>query len=94
MWNKNLKTLDSFLCDFVLDLGVFGLQVALMPKYPKKTGITQLSDDLGRIVRPNLMWNVMWNVELEAIDYFRHVPPHDLGYLGPFSPNLLDAWKP
>ena len=33
----------------------------------------------------------MWNVELKAMDYFRHVFPHDLEYLGPVSPNLPGA---
>ena len=31
MWNKELKTLSFFLCDFVLDLGVFG---PFSPKLP------------------------------------------------------------
>ena len=45
----------------------------------QKTGITQFLDDLGRRVRPHLLRNV----KLKIIDYFRCVPPHDLGYLGP-----------
>ena len=28
------------------------------------------------------------------MDYFRHVHPHDLGYLGPVFPNLPDAQTP
>ena len=29
----------------------------------------------------------MWNVEQKTLDYFPCVPGHDLGYLGPVSPN-------
>ena len=73
---------------------IWGIRVkfprfALLPKYPKK-GITQSSDDVGRRVRPHLMWNV----ELKTMDYFRHVHPHDLEYLGPVFPNLSDAQIP
>ena len=28
------------------------------------------------------------------MDYFRHLPPHNLGYLGPVSSNLSDAQIP
>ena len=92
LWNKELKTLDFFSYESVLDLGVFGPFPQKLPKCPstQKTGITQPSDDLGRRARPHLMWNV----ELKTMDYFRHVPPHDLGYLGPISPNLPDAQIP
>ena len=60
-----------------------------MRKYTK-TGITQLSDDLDRKVRPHLMWNL----ELKTMDYFLCVPAHDLGYLSPVSPNSPDAQIP
>ena len=73
--------MDFFLCDSVLDLGVFEPfpQKTSIQSSPstQKTGITQSSDDLGRRVRLHLMWNV----ELKNMDYFRHVSPHDLGYL-------------
>ena len=34
----------------------------------------------------------MWNVELKAMDEFRHVLPHDLEYLGPVS-QRVHLWK-
>ena len=92
MWSKELKTLDFFLCDSVLNLGVYWPSSPKLPYCPstQNTGITQSLDDLGNRVRPHLMWNV----ELKTMDYFRHVHPHDLGYLGPVSPNLPDAQIP
>ena len=59
MINKELKTLDYFLGDFVHDLRVFGPfspKLSWCPSTPK-IGITQSSDDQGRRVRPRLMWN-------------------------------------
>ena len=83
--------MDFFLCDYVLDLRVFGpfppQKSTQSSPSTQKTGITQSSDDLGRRVRLHLMRNV----ELKNMDYFRHVSPHDLGYLDPVSPNLPDA---
>ena len=61
-----------------------------MSKYPKR-GITQSSDDLGRRVSLHLIRNVEL---IKTMDYFRSVPPHDLGYLGPNSPDLTDAQIP
>ena len=26
------------------------------------------------------------------MEYFMHIPPHDLGYLGPVSPNLTNKY--
>ena len=76
--NKALKALDYFSSDPVHDLGVFR---HFFLKYlgTQKTGITQSSDDLSKRVRPHLMWNV----ELKTLVYFRCIPPHDPGYLGP-----------
>ena len=64
MLNKELKTLDFFLCDSVLDLGVF---VPFSPKLPEcsatqKTGITQSSYDLGQSKTP-------FDVKCGAEDY-------------------------
>ena len=86
MWNKDLKTLDYFLYDSVHNLGVFGPFFTKLPlcSSTQKTDITQSSDDLGRRVRPHLLWNF----KLKTMDYIRRVLLHDLGYLGPVSPNL------
>ena len=80
----------EWLC--VDDSGLSGPSFFKLPYYPstKKTGITQSLDDLGRRVRHHLMWNV----ELKTMNYFRCVPPHDLGYLGPVSPTLRDVQIP
>ena len=61
-----------------------------MNKRSTTPDLTKPSDDLGRRVRPHLMWNV----ELKTMDYLRCVPPHDIGYLDPVSPNLHDAQIP
>ena len=70
LWNK-LKTLDYFSCDSVHDLGQFGHfpQISLMPT-TQKTGVTRSLGGLRRRLRPNLMWNM----ELKTMDYFKCVP--------------------
>ena len=93
IWNIELKTLDYLSFDSVHDIGLFGpffpfFLFALMPK--SQTDITQSLDDLGRRVRPHLMWNI----QLKTMDYFRCVLPHDLGYFIQVSPNLPDAKIP
>ena len=74
MWNKELKTLDFFLCNSVLDLGVFGPfshEITLMPIYPKNR--------YNSIVRwPwqewNLIWCEMWSRRLWiTLDMFLHM---------------------
>ena len=66
-------------------LGHWGPASTNCPNTPKyhETGITKPSDSFDTSIRPRLMWNV----KLEILDYFPCVPAHDLGYLGPVSPN-------
>ena len=77
---------------YIHDLGLFGPFSPKLPPMPtaQKTVVTQSLGDLCRRVRPYLLWKV----ELKTMDYFRRVPPHDLGYLGSISPNLPDAQIP
>ena len=56
MLNKELKSLDSFLCFLVHDLGYLGCFPKL-PQYPStwETGITQLTEALDTRVKFHLM---------------------------------------
>ena len=80
-----LKTLDYLSCITSYDLGVFGPYFPRLPYYPNthKTDITEPSDDFGIRLRPHLMLNE----KLKSLDYFLCGSVHDLGYLGPVSPN-------
>ena len=72
MLNKELKSLDSFSCVFMHNLGEFG------PSFPKplqylstwETGITQPTEALDTKVKSHLMWNK----KLKPLDYFSCVP--------------------
>ena len=84
MWNVELKNWDYISCVTSYDLWVFG---PYFPKLPwclntHKAGITEPSNHLGVIVRPHLISD-----KLKTLDYFLCVSTHDLGYLGPVSPN-------
>ena len=85
MWNKKIKTLDYFSCVPACDLGyIFGSSFPKLPQYLStcETGIAQPTEGNGTTVRSHLMWNK----ELNTLNYFSGVPVHDLGYLGPVSP--------
>ena len=55
-----------------------------------KAVIAEPSDHLGIRLTPPLMLNE----ELKTLDYFSCVPAHELGYLGPVSPNYPNTWVP
>ena len=73
-------------------LGHWGPVSSKLPYYPRypKSSITQPSDCLGTWIRPHSMWNVM----LKILNDFLCVSRHDLGYLGPVSPNCLNTQIP
>ena len=76
MWNVMLKALDNF-CVSRHDLGYLSPFSLKSPKCPNtcKAHITQPSERLDVRVKANLMWNV----ELETLDYFSCVTSYDLG---------------
>ena len=90
MQNNKLKALDYFLCEPPHDLGVFGsffLKLPLMPKYLKN----RYNSILRRTWQKS---KASFVVKLKTSDYFRCIPPHDFGYLGPVFPNLPDVQIP
>ena len=87
-WAEDLGLL--FMCPCAW-FGVFGPSFPKLPQHPStcETGIAQPTEGPDTRVRSNLMWNK----ELKTLDYFSCVLAHDLGYLGPVSPNCPNTCK-
>ena len=92
MWNIQLKTLDCLSCVTSYDLGVLEPYFPKLPnaQIPIRQYNWALSGDLDIRVRPHLILTK----ELKSLDYFSCVSEHDLGYLGPVSPNCPNTWVP
>ena len=85
IWNKELKTLDYFLCPCTW-FGVFGPSFPKLPRYlsTSETGIIQTIEGLDTRLRSHLMWSK----KLKTLDYFTFDSVHDLRVFGPFFPKL------